>query len=236
MIALLWLVACGEPAITGTVTDVTGAPLADARVTVVGKLCQGPTDAAGRFEVSCQRGEHRVAVTAVGFVSREVDVALDDPVDLGAVALVRIPDGEGLFLFDGASYRTLQPTLLAHRVDGERARAWCLVEGGPANPVSAGRLPIFAKAAGDWRAFRLDGDGCARRMEREGPHWKVRYDERPEETSQAVATEQSVHFLTLEPGRYVIAPWPGGNFQKDPEASRPGEDRFRAYLLDVTAP
>lgn len=228
--AFFLLAACGRPTVAGTVTDLEGAPLADARITVVGTLCQGATDAAGRFEVPCQGGEHRVAITQQGYVSKQVDVTLSDGThDLGAQALVRIPDGEGLFLFEGAGYATMAPSLLEERRSAA-GRAWCWVEGGAENPVAAGRVPIFAKQAGDWRVFRLDEEGCARRLERQGAHWKVTYTERPEETTEAVGTEQAVHILSLTPGRYVVVPWEG-DFVEDRAASEGGPDRFRAWLL-----
>ena len=71
--AALWstLTDEGRPTgtLTGTVSDVSGAPIAGAAVTVTGAANRSrTTDAAGRFETNTPAGEYTVTVSAFGYV------------------------------------------------------------------------------------------------------------------------------------------------------------------------
>jgi len=226
---------CQGMSIVGTVTDVSGQPLEDARVTVVGQLCTAATDAQGRFDLSCSEGDHMVAIGQQGYISKEIEVqALERKVyDVGPQVLIKIPEGEGLFLFDGANYATMEPGLVERHLEGKNAKSYYVVrDASPANKVKAGHVPIFAKRAEDWNVFKVDAEGCVRRLTFDGAHWSVAYSEKPESTSKDVGTEQSIHILDLQPGEYFVAHWRGGNFVEVKDAEGPGGlKRYSGFLL-----
>jgi len=228
---------CQGMSIVGTVTDVSGEPLEDARVTVVGQLCTAATDAQGRFDLKCAEGTHQIAIGQQGYLSKEIEVeAVERKVyDIGPQVLIKIPQGEGLFLFDGASYATMEPGLVERRLEGKppRGKSFCVVrESSPSNTVKAGRVPIFAKRAEDWNVFRLDAEGCARRLVFDGAHWSVSYSEKPEATVKDVGTEQSIHILELPAGEYFVAHWRGGTFVELKDREAPGGlKRYSGFLL-----
>jgi hypothetical protein len=228
---------CRGMSIVGTVTDVSGQPLEDARVTVIGQLCIATTDAQGRFDLGCAEGTHLIAIGQQGYLSKEIEVeAVERKVyDVGPQVLIKIPEGEGLFLFDGANYSTMEPGLVERQLEGKppRGKSFCVMrEASPPNTVKAGRVPVFAKRAGDWNVFRLDEKGCARRLTFDGAHWSVAYSEKPEATVKDVGTEQSIHILELEAGEYFVAHWRGGNFVEAKKAMEPGgPKRYSGFLL-----
>ncbi len=237
---LLLGVGCGGgPATTGLVTDRQGEPLEQAHITAVGTLCQTTTDAEGHFRLPCRPGAHRVAITRRGYLSEEMRVELGpEPQDLGTLTLVSIPEGEGLFLLEGARFSEMAPAHLGRQDTGPArtptGRAWCAVEGADTHHLPTREVSLFAKGVGDWRIFRLDEEGCARRLAREGDRWVVAWDERPQGTARTVSAGQSVHTLDLDPGRYAVVPWRAGRFQEDRSATADaGEPRYRAHLLVV---
>ena len=241
LLLLALIVACGGPQVTGTVVDGGGEPLEGVHVTAVGTLCQTTSDAAGRFQLSCRAGTHQLAISRRGYVSEERTLDLAGAEDLGEVPLVRIPEGEGLFLLEGGHYTRMSPSHLERRHTGPprrpTGRAWCFLEDPSPNPVDPGEVSIFAKGVPDWRLFRLDEEGCARRMSREGERWDVTWDERPHGSRRSVSSEQSVHVHELAPGRYAVVPWRSGSFREDrPASAEAGARRYQGHLLVVGAP
>lgn len=235
VLAALTAVACGGSAVVGQVTDVTGAPLADSRVTAVGTLCQTPTDDEGRFRLKCStEGDLQLIVTQTGYVSKELTVPQSDASeqDLGQVLLIKIPDGDGLFLFDGATYATMSAGVLGRTAD-PTDKAFCLDRAGSTpNRVVAGPVPLYEKAVDDdWRLYKLDAEGCARRLRREGTTWSITWSEKAEMTTRDVEYEQKVHIATLPAGEYFLAWWRGGTFVTASAKGADGGDRYAGYWI-----
>ncbi|MBW1879285.1 MAG: carboxypeptidase regulatory-like domain-containing protein [Deltaproteobacteria bacterium] len=228
---------CRGMSIVGSVTDVSGQPLEDARVTIIGQLCFAPTDAQGRFDLKCAEGTYKIAIGQQGYISKEIEFdALERKIyDIGPQVLIKIPEGTGLFLFDGASYTTMEAGLVERTLEGKppRAKSFCVLrDDSPPHAVKAGRVPIFSKRADDWNVFRLDAQGCARRLAFDGAHWSVTYSEKPDATVKDVGTEQSIHILELAAGEYFIADWRGGTFVEAKHAMEPrGLKRYSGFLL-----
>lgn len=241
-IALALVVAgCQRPTATGTVQDVTGAPLEGARVTVVGTLCQDITDDAGRFSLSCQPEPWKVMVVKKGYVSEEVDVDASegDDHDLGTRTLVPIPEGgSGLYVYREGAWHRPGAGVLERRLDPPRGmpdrRSYCLLPDESASTeVPADELLLYEKGTTDWSLFRLDDDGCARHLTRDGRAWKIEYSEQPHSVGREVGGSQRLHTVDLEPGEYFLAWWRGGNFVET-SASQDGPRRYAGFHL-VTA-
>jgi len=236
-LAITLLAGCQRMTLEGTVTGPTGDPLPDARVAVVGALCHGKTDAEGHFSLPCTPGDLHVAVMQEGYVSKSLSVQATEKraYPLGDIALLPIPDSPGLYVLHGATWKTPAPVLLERRNDlhaDPPRRSTCLL------PSEAGGTPVtdevvlYARDAGDLEVFRLDNEGCARHLKRQGRGWVTVDTVRPQRDEETVAQGQRVIRLTLKPGRYVVAPWSTGAFTKDDKASRQaGAERLSAYLL-----
>jgi hypothetical protein len=213
---LLGLAGCGSMSITGEVVDAAGAPVPGARVTAAGTPCHAQTDAAGRFSLPCQPGDHTVVIAAEGYTSVELQQAAPEtqPYDTGKHLLVKIPDSKGLHLFSGTAYAAMKPGRLQRllREQGRLThRAVCL---DPArsepNELPAGAHQLFDYEHPGWRPFKLDAEGCAYRDTKNEKHqWSVEYREKAEVEVKALNEGKSIATLQLEPGDYFIADWQG---------------------------
>ncbi len=233
----LGLVGCAQLRVEGDVVDPAGAPIAKARVTVVGKLCSGVADAQGRFSVPCQPGELEIGVMQQGYVSQSIPLSASDKrtYPLGTITLLPIPAEKGLFALDGAVWVTLPPATLAQRAapDGKR-RSTCLAERPEAPLPIAREATLFANDTVEVEVFRLDADGCAQHLTRAERGWTTIDTVRPKRANQTVGQDQHVIRLDLEPGEYVVAPWRAGTFVKaSAPADEPGAERFAAFLVHV---
>lgn len=226
------LTACSGTSVAGKVTDVTGTPLVGAMVTIIGTNCQTLTDDEGAFDLSCKSGEYEVAIGNTHYVSKTLEVSAVDAMryDLGKVVLIRIPEGEGLFLFDGSEYTRMEPSYLQKfSTTNPVERAFC-IDRKTAVPhrQKPGRVPLFDKAYGDWRPWKLDAKGCAYRSRRDGGQWQETYADRAKLTEQRLEFDKTVVLMEVERGEYFIADWSNGWFvqsaasrkEKSPEAKR----------------
>src|SRR5437016_4514866 len=73
LIALPGMVLAQGRQVSGTVTrSGTGAPIAEAIVSVVGTAASARTDAQGRYTLSVPAGEVRLTARAIGFTRKDV--------------------------------------------------------------------------------------------------------------------------------------------------------------------
>lgn len=233
-IALL-AAGCSGTSFVGTVTDVSEQPLEGATITVVGTQCQTTVDGDGSFDLPCKPGEHRVAIAQRGFISKEIEVSAQEATeyDLGKHILIRIPEGEGLFVFQGSKYAPMAPSQLQRKLDKGQSKAFCLHrESATPNKQNAGRIPLFDKGYDDWRAWKLDEQGCAYRSEREGHKWQETYAERVSTTERKLEQDKSVVLLEAPAGEYFIADWRNGWFVEDEDPDLPpGDKRYSGFYI-----
>lgn len=219
------LTGCGGITITGQVTDVTGAPLEGGMISVLasGTRCQTTADAEGRFSLGCTEGEQfDVAITQTGYVSKSIpiDGTQGTTFDLGAQALIKIPESDGLFVLQEGNYTPPERGLLLRNTKGPKGAsthmAYCLdVANSKPNVYEPGQLAMYAKRTDEWRVWKLDDEGCAYRKERLDTRWKQTYGEKAEVKREEVQSEQELVTVTLEPGaNYVIADWHAGFFNE----------------------
>ncbi len=228
------LSACSGTSFSGTVADVTGAPLTATTVTVVGTQCQSVVDDAGAFSFGCQPGEHRVAIARSGYISKEIEVDATEPnnYDLGKTVLIRIPSGEGLFMFNGSEYAPMERSTLQRTLVGSDQKAFCLnAETAKPNAQKAGRVPLFDKEYSEWRAWKLDADGCAYKSTRDGSKWEETYAERPSHVEQRLEPGKTVYLVDMPAGDYFIADWRNGWFVEDKDPDRAKADKHYAGFL-----
>ena len=233
------LTACGKMAIDGEVVDAAGNPVVGARVGAVGSLCEAQTDDAGKFAFECTPGPYDLSITMPGYVGEAVPTVQATErkrYDVGRRLLVKVPEQEGLLVFDGQDYRALTPGRLERRAGGVGAKAfkhYCLSDKeSPANPFGAGPQPFFDnRTDGKWRVYRLDEDGCAYRMSpKSDTQWGIDYAERLTPTTKTVEQGRDIVVMDLQPGRYFVADWEAGFFVKLPGAG----EGYSGYLLEVS--
>lgn len=236
-LALLAIAAgCARAEAVGRVTDASGAPLAGARVSVVGAPCHTTTDASGGFTLACAPGRWQMVVSERGYLSAQIEVDAREPGThpVGTRTLVDVPRGEGLFARQAASWTRIPPAWAQRTLEGDRtdptSARFCLEpEVSVPFVAQAGVVEVFSVRAPDWRAWRLDTDGCAWRLERQGPRWRTTWADQPRSHTQALGDDHAWVFLTLEPGDYFLSRW-AGSFVADPSA---GADRYGGWWLQV---
>ncbi len=230
------LTACGGITISGQITDVTGAPLEGSTVSVhaTGTLCQTTADAEGRFSLGCKEGEQfDVAIAQTGYVSKSIpiDGTAGTTFDLGAQALIKIPESDGLFLLTEGNYTAPERGLLLRNTQGPKGAsthmAYCLdVSNSKPNVVPAGNLALYSKNADDWRVWTLDDEGCAYRKERLDTRWKQTYGDKLAVKREEVQNQHELVTMPVAKGaNYVIADWHAGFFNE--EKGEYEDDRVR---------
>ena len=235
---LVGLVGCGSTSFTGSVVDVSGAPMTGSTITVVGTTCQGKVAEDGTFDVPCKPGEARIIVANTGYVSEErtLEAPEKQAYDLGAITLTKIPDSDGLWLRRNGVYETLTPGLLTRLTEGpgldHTDKNWCVdVEGGAPTKVPAGTVVLFDKAAPDWKLWKLDADGCAYKQHRIDVRWEKRFGESVTATTKELGTEQTLVTVDLPPGGYFAADWHAGFFNAKPEIPEDGNKRYGGFYI-----
>lgn len=240
VLSLLLLAGCGA-GITGEVTDIAGQPLEGATVTAVaGERCQGTVKATGAVKLRCDKVEHTMIVAMAGYISEEIQVdATAGTADFGTIQLIKVPASDGLFLFDGSDYASMEPggVLVRHlegnprRVTGQR---FCVdTEQSTVNRVDAGTVKWFDNRAPDWRAWKLDEEGCALRRTRQDDRMRDTWSEKVRYETEVVGERREVLTMELEPGGYFIADWENGDFKqtnrRDDDSGRRRE--YSGYYL-----
>lgn len=208
------LAGCGKMAIEGELVDVTGAPLAGAVVTAIGTPCQTTTDEAGHFDLTCPPGTYEITMGQTGYISHEVSVEATERkrYDLEKTVLIKIPEGEGLFLLTDGVYSSMKPGFLTRRESrGGDVRTYCVDPSrGEANALPARIQSLFDKGHEGWRPFKLNGDGCAYQMSKQASgRWEVDFAEKPAYEERAVGKGMNIALIELLPGDYFIADWKG---------------------------
>lgn len=230
---LLALAACARPTVSGTVVDPTGAPLEGATLTLVGTLCQGLTGADGTFSIPCAPGEYELVASLQGWHSAhpEVDATTREDHPVGAVELVPMAPGDGVFHLDGAAWAQAAPGWLGRAGDDRTSRAYCvLADESPVTEVPRA-LVLIEHRAEAWKLLRLDAEGCAQRLEGREGAWRVTWQEEPEPRTRRLG-EDTVHRYALEPGDYALVEWPSGRLRADAARSEAaGDKRYVGALL-----
>ena len=232
------LVGCSSTSFTGTVVDVTGAPMAGSTITVVGTTCQGKVADDGTFDLGCKPGEAHIIVANTGYVSEERTLEAPEKVayDLGAITLTKIPESDGLWLRRDGAYEALTPGLLARLTEGpgkdHTDKNWCVdLEGGAPTKVPAGTVVMFDKAAPDWKLWKLNADGCAYTQHRIDVRWETRYAESVKGRTKEIGAEQTLVTLDLPAGSYFAADWHAGFFNAKSEIPEDGNKRYGGFYI-----
>ncbi|MED5373693.1 MAG: carboxypeptidase-like regulatory domain-containing protein [Myxococcota bacterium] len=221
----LLLLACSGTRFEGSVVDVNGAPVAGAMVTVVGQPCQTVVQEDGTFSLPCASGVHDLSVGRSGYLSQsweQLEATERKAYDLGQTTLVKVPEQEGLLVFQAGSYQPMERGFLVKDSGGrgvKQFRHYCLPEGAtermPVNRFPAGEVAFFDNHSEGWRPWKLDREGCAYRMSPTSEtRWGVDYSEKADWTETRLAEGQKLVVMTLEPGAYFIADWGNGFFVK----------------------
>ena len=205
---------CGKMAIEGDVVDVTGTPLAGAYVTTIGAPCQTMTDEAGHFELTCTPGTYQLTIGQAGYISHEVEVEATEKkrYNLDRNVLIKIPEGEGLFLLTDGVYSSMKPGFLARRESRSGdVRTYCIdTERGEPNALPASVQSFFDKEHEGWRPFRLNADGCAYQMSKQSSgRWEVDFADKPLYDEHQVGKGMTIARIELQPGDYFVADWKG---------------------------
>lgn len=214
---------CSTMAIDGQVIDADGKPVVGALVTAYGSPCNAIVGEDGKFEIVCQPGTYDLVISAEGYTSEEAQVEAPERkrYDGGKHLLVRIPENEGLFLRQGATYLDMTPSHLVRllETDGKLTRRrFCLdpEKGGPTE-VAAGVHALFDNEHPGWRPWRLDEEGCAYRDTKNAEHkWTVEYREKATYETRELNRGKSIALMELKPGNYFISDWKGF-FVKSPD-------------------
>lgn len=202
---ILLALACTTP-FDGRVLAPDGSPVAGARIT--GERCAAVTDDRGLFAVRCPRGPHPVHVTRPGYV--DGDGVLDGSGVL--LQLIPYPTEPGLYVRSATGFSAL-PTVPLTRKDAPGLVRWCL---GAAELPALSPVELYDVHAADWRAFRLDADGCAWTLRQgSGTYWSSAGEVLPEPTRTNVAPGRDRLTWELEAGRYVVAEWLDNRFVTD---------------------
>lgn len=195
--------------LTGSVTDLAGAPVEGARVQAEG--CEAVSAADGSFRVRCERALHRFAVShpAYAGASMEIDATGLLSPEPESVMLRAWPTEPGLYI--EPDYRPVPAPGLARTATAEEQR-YCLPAGAEVGTAPAGTA-LFDVHEVEWRLYRLDEEGCALRLHTRdgGTYWS------PTATRVELAPVELAtgHFrvpLPAEAGRYVAVPWMEGFF------------------------
>lgn len=209
---LLALVACGRM-LQGEIRDPAGAPVAGARLTAPG--CEAVSAADGRWRCRCPRAPQRFVVSRPGFETAELREG-------GPLVLLPYPQEPGFYHRDGA-WSPL-PEVALRRSEEAREIRWCSPESGPSL-----RGPVLDVHAVEWRAFRLDEEGCAWRLRQgTGSYWSGAGLALPEPLRSAVSPGTDRIEWQLEPGSYAIVEWLDGA----PAPRAPGEGRAWLFVVD----
>ncbi len=236
------LTGCGSPTLSATVSDITGEPLVGAMATVVGTLCQEHTDTEGSFNLKCkQRGAVQVAISQTGYITKSIEWVPSSAkqTDLGRVHLIKVPSQPGLFLFDGGSYKAMQPGAVKRSVEQGPSvlKSYCIDRDRSAeNRRPAGTTPLFDNGHDGWRIWKLDAEGCAWRMRCKNARSKCEavYRERVRGKERQLEETKRIVLVDLGPGEYFIADWSAGIFVKNRAASEEsGEDLFSGHYLII---
>jgi hypothetical protein len=97
------LVACSDPpTVEGTVTDIWGKPVAEAKVTISGEPSHGSTDAAGHFLMELSSlGAKSISAGKEKYINAEVKLTVDDddetPAEKAAIQLYPEPEKHGFY-------------------------------------------------------------------------------------------------------------------------------------------
>ena len=222
--SLIALVGCSNMAIEGTVVDVTGAPIVGANISAVGDpTCTTTTDDAGGWELVCNPATYDLVIGAAGYLSENVDqfdANERQRYAVGKKVLIKIPTEKGLLKFDGQTYTAMEPGHVVKVAGGKGMTAfkhYCVDPKAemPINTFDAGTHALFDNQSAGWKPFKLDDEGCAYRMSpTTDTRWGIDYAEKAEFETTQVETGKEIVFLTLEPGRYFIADWDQGFFNK----------------------
>ena len=213
-----------------------------AMATVVGTLCQEHTDEQGFFELKCkQKGAVQVAISQTGYVSKSIEwvPSATKQTDLGKVHLIKIPTEQGLFLFDGASYKTMQPGHVQRNVTSGSSveKNYCIArDRSSENRRPAGTIPLFDNEHDGWRIWKLDDEGCAWRMRCKNSRSKCEavYRERMRGEERQLEDAKRIVLVDLQPGEYFIADWSAGIFVKNKAISEEtGEDLYSGFHLII---
>ncbi len=220
--ALVALTACGGVSVGGTVTDVTGAPIEGAKVTLhaPGSMCQGTSGSDGAFSVGCSDGDYEAAISHAGYVTKKVDIkgSEQSSFELGPQALTKIPEKEGLFLLEEGVYREPDRGLLARNTEGPKGAStnmdYCLDrENSKVNGFAAGEISMYAREHTEWRVWKLGEEGCAYKKVRLDVRWEQTFGDQIKPDRNELEPGHELITLKLEPDTdYFLSDWKGGFF------------------------
>ena len=210
-----------------------GGPVPGA--TLVSPGCEAVTDAGGRFRVACEKGTRSFTVRHPDHLDRtwlvRPEGTLGDQ-DVGAVEIVAVPLGEGLWLAGDGTLARLPAAPLVRSAAGATEQRWCM-DATLGEPVSVpkAQVRLLDNRTVDWRLYALDADGCAYRMARVGgENWTFEAERVAVGEGTPRGPGRSWVELDLEPGDYAIVEWYEGFLVRD------AGERFRGHWLRVGGP
>lgn len=216
----------------GEVRTLGGAPLSGAVLASPG--CEAVTAADGRFRVACEEGTRSFAVTHPGHLDRTWLVHAEGAgeKDVGAVDVVAIPLGEGLWLAGDGRLDRLPPAPL-YRTASKDEQRWCMdsLAGNPLM-VPPGRVRLLDNHTVDWRVYTLDAEGCAYRMARAGSEtWTFAANRIAAITLRPRGPGRDWADLDLPAGDYAIVEWYAGFMVRGEDPKNNGA--WRGHWLRV---
>jgi len=215
--------------------DNAGQGIPGVTITAEGGVAPVVTDTTGRYVLEASSGQRTLTFTHPDFFSHSetVQVASDAATELPQRALIRTPDGTGLYVLSGTEVLPLPAARLKRQtrsVQGSKLRSYCISgPKGTATPVPAGETQFVDMTASPWRLFKLDSDGCAYRDARDpAGRWVVQYRDKPAVVPSHTQSNAAFTAATLAEGTYFVADW-GGFFVSDPE----DPDHYTGRLLRI---
>ncbi len=227
--------SCASPRIEGQIVDNAGQGIVGVTISA-GKASEPVrTDDAGQYVMKLSPGQQVLTFTHPGYFtqSETVQVAPDAATALPRRALIKTPDGAGLYVLNGAEVLQLPEARLKRKtrqVQGSKLRSYCISgPKGAATSIPAGKTQFVDMTASSWRLFKLDSDGCAYRDARdEDGRWVVQYREKPTVKASPSQGDAAFAAANLAEGTYFVADW-GGFFVSDPEEP----DHYTGRLLRI---
>lgn len=223
-LSLAALVGCSNMAIEGTVVDVTGAAIPGVNISAVGDpTCATKTDETGHWELVCNPAVYDLTIGASGYLSENIEqyeATERQRYDVGRKILIKIPTEKGLLKFDGQSYTAMEPGHVVKLAGGKGTTAfkhYCVDPKADlaVNTFGVGTHALFDNQSDGWKPFKLDEEGCAYRMSpTTDTRWGIDYAEKAEFETKQVENGKEIVLLSLEAGRYFIADWDQGFFNK----------------------
>ena len=228
-------ISCASPRIEGQVVDNAGEGIVGVTVSAAEGVEPVRTDEAGHYEMKLSPGQQVLTFTHPGYFAQSatVNVGPDAATAVPKRALIKTPDGAGLYVLSGTEVLQLTEARLERKTrnfQGSTLRSYC-VSGpkGSATSIPAGRTQFVDMTASSWRLFKLDSDGCAYRDAKDADgRWVVQYREKPTVKPSRSQGDAAFAAADLAEGTYFVADW-GGFFVSDPE----DPDHYTGRLLRI---